>query len=189
MPLGSTHILLPQARLINEQEVRTRLAEQVAEDERFLLTFSADCVNLSVFRYDNWMPGNGNPAATASPQYAMSVQNPHQIVREFPGRWFIRVSTECSGLTDLLNPAVIVALEQLDHAEYERILRALTVLWQWRVEHNPDWTTKRLPGGNDLELLAFTADLGLIVQQEAGKGPTVTEIVRPRVLQGASRGA
>ncbi len=50
VPLGPTHILLPQARLINEQEVRARLAGSAGENEALQLRFAVDRIATAIFR-------------------------------------------------------------------------------------------------------------------------------------------
>lgn len=188
VPLGPTHILLPQARLLNEQEVRTRLAGPVAANETFQLRFGADRIATVIFRYDEWLPGGRWQATTALPSRVTSAEDRQRIAREFLGRWRILVSEERRGLSDFLSNAVVVALDQLDHADRERVLRVLPVLWGWQAERAEDWSTERLPGADDLSLLKLTANLGLIVQRTAGGGMNIVEIVRPEVLRGDSRG-
>lgn len=188
VPLGPTHILVPQARLLNEQEVRVRLAEPTAATETFHLRFAADAVATVVFRYEDWLPGGRWQVTTTPPPQATIAADRQRIVREFPGRWRILVSEERRGLSDLLSDTVLVALEQLDYADRERILRVLPVLWGWQAAHAARWSTEQLPGADNLSLLELTPDLGLIVQPMAGGGMSVVEIVRPGVLRGYSRG-
>ena len=90
-------------------------------------------------------------------------------------------------MSDLLSDAVVVALEQLDRADRERVLRALPMVWGWQTTRAEDWPAERLPGADDLTLLKLTADLGLIVQEADGNGKSVVEIVRPDVLRGYAR--
>lgn len=187
VPLGPTHILLPQARLINEQEVRVRLARPAGEHETLRLCFTADRIAAVIFRYEDWLPGGKRQAPPAAPERVTRVEDQRHIVREFPGNWRIRVSEDRRGLSDLLSNAVVVALEQLDRADRERVLRALPIVWGWQTASAEDWTAEPLPGADDLYLLKLTADLGLIVQGVIGSGMSVVEIVRPDVLRDYAR--
>ena len=187
VPLGPTHILLPQARLINEQEVRARLAAPASENETLPLRFAVDRIATAIFRYEDWRPSGRRQASPAAPARAARAEDRRHIVRDFPGNWRIRVSEERRGLSDLLSNAVVVALEQLDRADRERVLRALPVVWGWQTARAEDWLMERLPGADDLSLLKLTADLGLIVQRAADGGMSVVEIVRPDLLQGYAR--
>jgi hypothetical protein len=188
VPLGPTHVLLPQARLLNEQEVRARLADPAAATETFHLRFAADAIATVVFRYEDWLPGGRWQATTAPPLQATDAANRQRIVREFPGRWRIHVSEGRHGLSDLLSNAVLVALEQLDDPDRERVLRALPVLWGWQAPHAARWSTEQLPGADGFSLLKLTPNLGLIVQRTDGGGVSLVEIVRPEVLRVYSRG-
>ncbi|HEX5506540.1 MAG TPA: hypothetical protein VFW96_28245 [Thermomicrobiales bacterium] len=182
VPLGPTTMAVPQVRLANEQAVRAWLAGDTATEDSYTLRFATDQVDTVRFWYPDWLPGGRfHTNRTGPPKHDHG--DASQIVIDFPGRWRVEVSAERSGFADLLDNAVLVAIEHLDCDEREEVFTAFAILFGWRPERERRWSSRRLPD-TDYLFLQLTDRLGLVVRPgEADAPPRVVEVVRPAQLR------
>jgi hypothetical protein len=180
--LGQTVMVVPQAKLANEQAVRAWLAEAPAGDASCVLRFVTDRIDTVRFWYPDWMT-DGRHRMSPTSASEQNLGEADHIAIEFPGRWRVEVTAERSAFADRLDDAVLVAIEHLDHDEQEAVFGALAVLFGWRPERERDWSSRRLPD-TGYTFLQLTDRLGMVVQPgDEGAPPRVVEIVRPSQLR------
>lgn len=182
VPLGPTTMAVPQVRLANEQAVRAWLADVTTTEDSCTLRFATDQVDMVRFWYPDWLPsGRFRTNRTGPPKQDQG--DASQIAIDFPGRWRVEVTAERSGFADLLDDAVLVAIEHLDYDEREEVFAALATLFGWRPERERRLPSRRVPDTDKL-FLQLTDRLGMVIQP-GGEGvpPRVVEVVRPAQLR------
>jgi len=183
LPLGPTEFLLPQAKLVNEQEVRRQLAERDAQRTTFRLRLGTDAVTVAVFRYRDWLPEGRWQRGHEIPPRRTDGQNDRQIIREHPGPWLILTSTEVTSLSNILNAIVLAALKELDRDEYEKVLRLLPILMGGEGTWRTDWPLHKVPQSDTLYLFDISEHLQAILDLPSGTSGQILGFVRPELMR------
>ncbi len=212
LPLGPMRFKAPQARLVNEQAVRARLAARPDPAAAIELNFAPGEDNALDLIYLDWLSSTGpshttlmQPTTEAEGPAAGAVDWPAGVVsesRRLQGRWRLLATTRPLGITSVppndseqLDPAefvivpsrVVAALDQLDDVERESVFAALRVLQRSRPGNLPALPIKRLAVAEPLYILRTSPRVRVIVRLAEQAPVEVVDVVRPEALQSMFR--